>query len=55
MFDCEGSAAITAMRDLAVRVYEELDITSKLELDIRMNYTELILRGAAQKNANMSC
>ena len=39
------------MRDLTVGVFEHLDITSKIDLDIIIKYTEHILRGSAlEKN-----
>ena len=49
MFDHEGPAVINAMRDLTVGAFEHLEITSKLDLYIRIKYMERILRGPAIK------
>ena len=35
------------MRDLMLGVFEHLDITSKIDRDIIIKYTERILRGSA--------
>ena len=38
------------MRDLTSGVFEHLDITSPMYLDLRVAYMQRILRGAALKN-----
>ena len=40
---------ISVMRDLTVGVFEHLDITSILDIDIRIRYMERILRGTDLK------
>ena len=40
---------VRAMRDLIVGVFKHLEITSKLDLDLRIKYTEQILRNSAPK------
>ena len=47
MFNHEGPVFIRAMRDITVRVFERLNITSPMDVDKRIVYTEHILRGAA--------
>ena len=49
MFDHEGPAVISAIRDLTVGVFEHLDITSPMDVGNRLAYTQSILRGAALK------
>ena len=49
MFDHEGLAVISEIRILTVGVFEHLEITSKLDLYIRIKYMERILRGPAIK------
>ena len=38
------------MRDLTVGVFEHLQITSPMDVDKRLAYTQRIIRGAALKN-----
>ena len=40
---------IHTMRDLTVGVFKHLEITSKTDVDKRINYTECILRGTILK------
>ena len=47
MFDHEGPIVISAMRDLIAVVFEHLNITSPMDVDKRLAYTQRILRGAA--------
>ena len=49
VFNHEGTVVIDAMRDQTVGVFGHLDITSKLDLDIGITYTERILRGSSLK------
>ena len=49
MFDHEVPAVVSVMRDLPSRVFENLHITSPMEVDQRVAYTHSILRGAALK------
>ena len=44
--DHEGTAVVSAMLNLAIRVFEHLEITSTMYLYQRVSYTQLILRGA---------
>ena len=46
----EGLALISTMRDLTVGVFENLEITSPMELYQRIAYTQRILKGDALKN-----
>ena len=39
MFDHEGPAVISAMRNLKVVVFKHLGITSKMDVDKRIKYT----------------
>ena len=50
MFDHEGSTVVSAMRNLTVGVFENLDITSPMDMDKRVAYMQRILIGAALKN-----
>ena len=50
MFDHEGPTVVRAMRTRTVGVFEHLDITSPMDVDQRVAYTQRILRGAALKN-----
>ena len=43
-FDHDGPAVIIAMRDLMVVVFEQIEITSKMNVDKRIKYTERILK-----------
>ena len=45
----EVPVVINALRDITVGVYGHLEITSKIDLDISIKYTERILRGLALK------
>ena len=49
MFDHEGSAVISAMRNVTVKVFEHLKITSPMDVEKRIAYTQRILRGTALK------
>ena len=49
MFDHEGPTVINVMRDLIVIVFEHLVIMSKKDLDLRIKYTERILRNSTLK------
>ena len=46
---------INVMHDLIVRIFEYLDITSKLELYLRVKYTERIISNAYLKNTDSFC
>ena len=48
-FDHQGPAVIHKKHDLTVGVLKNLDITSDMEIDKRINYTHIILRGTALK------
>ena len=45
--DHEGPAVINEMHSLTVGVFKYLEIMSKLDLYLRINYTERIQRGPA--------
>ena len=49
-FDHEGITVINAMHYRTVVVFEHLEITSKIDLDIMIKYNECILIGSALKN-----
>ena len=49
MFDHEGPVVIGAMRNITIRLFEHLNITSHMNVDKRLAYTQSILRGAALK------
>ena len=49
MFDHEGPAVVNAMRDLTSGVFEHLEIPSPMDVDQRLAYTQLIIRGDALK------
>ena len=49
MFDHEGPAVISKIRDLTAGVFEHLYITSPMDVGKGTAYTQLILRGAALK------
>ena len=49
-FDHEGPAFIIMMRDLTAVVCEHLEITYTMDVEKRLAYKQLILRGAALKN-----
>ena len=49
MFDHEGTAVISPMRDITVGVFENLNITSPMDVDKKLAYTQRILRRAALK------
>ena len=49
MFNHKVPAVINAMHDIIVGVFEHLKITSSLDLDIRIKYTERILRNSDMK------
>ena len=46
----EGPTVINAIRYLTVEIFEHLYITSKTDIDKRVNYTERILAGPALNN-----
>ena len=48
-FDHKGTVVISAMHDLTVGVFENFNITSPMDVDKRLVYTQRILRGAALK------
>ena len=48
-FDHEVTAVVSAMRNLTAAVFDRLDITSHMDKDQRVAYTQRILRGAALK------
>ena len=50
MFDHEGPAVGSVMRDLTVGVFDNLEITSPMYVYQRVSYTQSILKGAALKN-----
>ena len=47
MFDHEGPAVISAMRDLTVGVFDHPDITSPMDVGESLAYMQLILKGSA--------
>ena len=47
MFDHEVPTVVNVTRDLTVGYFENLDITSKLDVDKRVKYIERILTGPA--------
>ena len=47
--DHEGPMVINTMRDLTVRMFENLDINSPTNVDKRLAYTQRILRGSTLK------
>ena len=49
MFNHEGPVVISAILYLTVRVFEQLDISSTVDVDNMLAYTQRILRGAALK------
>ena len=49
MFNHEGPKVISAMRDLTAGVFEHLEITSPMDVDKSLAYTQRIIRGAALK------
>ena len=55
MFNHKGPYVISAMRYLTVGVFEHIDITSILDIDIKIKYTEGILRGPEPKEFDRSC
>ena len=48
-FDHEVPIVIRAMQNLTVGVFEHLEITYIFDIDLRIKYTERILRGPALK------
>ena len=48
-FDHEGPVFISAMHDLTVGVFDHLKITSPMDVEKRLAYTQCILRGAELK------
>ena len=50
IFDHGKPAVFNAMPDLTSGLFEHLDINSSLDVDQRVAYTQLIIRGAALKN-----
>ena len=48
-FDNERPAVVRFMQDLTSGVFENLDINSIMDVTQRIEYTQLILRGAALK------
>ena len=49
-FNHEVPLVISAMLNLTVKVFEHFYITSHIDVDKRLSYTQLILRGAGLKN-----
>ena len=49
MFNNEGPVVVLAMSNLTVRVFEHLETTSNLDIDKRINYKQIILRGTPLK------
>ena len=47
MFDHEVPAVISAMRDITVGVFENIEITSVMDVYARIKYMKRILRGPA--------
>ena len=47
MFDREELAVVSAMRSLTSGVFDHLEITSPMDADQRIAYTQRILRGGA--------
>ena len=54
MFDHEGPAVASVMRDLTSGVFEHLEITSPMDVDQIIAYKQRLLRGAALKNTRRS-
>ena len=52
MFDNQVPAMVHVMRDLSSRVFEYLEITSPLDVDKRVNYTQRLLRVLGLKKYN---
>ena len=50
MFDHEGPTIVRSMRNLTVGVFENLDITSPMDMYRRVAYTQSILIKAALKH-----
>ena len=48
-FNHKGPVVISVMRNITVGVFEHLKITSPMNVDKRLSYTQIILRGAALK------
>ena len=48
-FDHEGPAVVSAMRDLTVEVFEHLETISPMDVNQRVAYTQIILKGDALK------
>ena len=49
-FNHEGPTVVSAMRNLTVGVFDQIEITSPMEGDKMVAHTEHILRGYALKN-----
>ena len=49
MFDHEGPAVVIIMHDLTSGMFDHLDITSPIDVDQRLTYTQRILIGHALK------
>ena len=47
MFDHEGPAVVSAICNLTSGVFEHLVITSTMDVDQSLNYTQRLIRGAA--------
>ena len=47
MFDHEGPAVVSAMRNLTSGLFEHIEITSPMEVDQRVAYTQRIQIGVA--------
>ena len=57
-FDHEGTAVVNAMYDLTSGLFEHLEITSPMDVDKRVAYTQRILRGTAlwkYKDVQLKC
>ena len=50
MFDHEGPAVVSAMRNLTAGVFEHLEINSPMDVDNILSYMQRILRIDALKN-----
>ena len=50
----EGPTIFNTMRDITVIFFEHLEITSRLDLYLRINYTERTMVGTALKKIDRS-
>ena len=48
-FNHEGPSVISVMRNLTIRVFEHIEITYVMDVDLSIKHTERILRGTSLK------